>query len=219
MSTKHIIQQGENLCSIAKKHKIANWKDIYLHPENATFRKMRPNPNIIMQGDEIVIPEITKRGVTVRTGRNHVFVVKDNAQKFQLQIMDHERKPLAGTKVAVGLESVASPIFTNAKGVVEVLIPANAPSSFTLDIFSDTASTEPSWQYEVQLSALDPSDTVSGVQARLNALGFPAGPVDGLMGRKTRSAIKSYQRTQACLQVNGELSPALCAALQSEYGC
>ena len=39
-----------------------------------------------------------------------------------------------------------------------------------------------------------PSDpNVSWVQARLNELGFPAGPVDGLMGDLTRAGIRAYQ--------------------------
>jgi Tfp pilus assembly protein PilF len=34
---------------------------------------------------------------------------------------------------------------------------------------------------------------VAGMQAKLNGLGFDAGPVDGIPGRKTRSALKSFQ--------------------------
>lgn len=36
-------------------------------------------------------------------------------------------------------------------------------------------------------------ELVAGVQRELNRLGYDAGPVDGLMGARTRNAIRSYQ--------------------------
>ncbi|ANC90707.1 peptidoglycan-binding protein [Azospirillum humicireducens] len=43
---------------------------------------------------------------------------------------------------------------------------------------------------------------ISGAQEALNEHGFNAGPVDGKMGSRTRSAIRSYQRA-ARLPVDG----------------
>ncbi len=40
---------------------------------------------------------------------------------------------------------------------------------------------------------LDPSDTVL-VQSRLRALGYGVGPIDGIMGPKTRGALRQFQR-------------------------
>jgi hypothetical protein len=39
-------------------------------------------------------------------------------------------------------------------------------------------------------------DWLTGVQWRLNALGLGAGPVDGIMGPKTRRAVVAFQREQ-----------------------
>jgi TPR repeat protein len=50
--------------------------------------------------------------------------------------------------------------------------------------------------------------TVRYVQAALRQLGFDAGPVDGVMGPRTRRGIRAFQRAQG-LQVDGELDPAL----------
>jgi peptidoglycan hydrolase-like protein with peptidoglycan-binding domain len=44
-----------------------------------------------------------------------------------------------------------------------------------------------------QKSAVDPQ--LMALQARLNALGFDAGPADGVMGGRTRRAIEAYQRS------------------------
>ncbi len=55
--------------------------------------------------------------------------------------------------------------------------------------------------------------SVAAVQRGLNDLGYSAGPVDGLMGSKTRSAIRAYQIDKG-LPVSGEPSRSLNDHLQ-----
>ena len=50
--------------------------------------------------------------------------------------------------------------------------------------------------------------TVMYVQTRLRALGYDAGPVDGIAGPKTRTAIEAFQSSER-LTVDGELSRSL----------
>ncbi|HRP77055.1 MAG TPA: peptidoglycan-binding protein [Rhodocyclaceae bacterium] len=52
------------------------------------------------------------------------------------------------------------------------------------------------------------SNTVLELQRELNRLGFDAGPVDGLMGARTRSAIHAYQRDNNLL-VDGQPTSSL----------
>lgn len=52
------------------------------------------------------------------------------------------------------------------------------------------------------------SSTVLELQRELNRLGFDAGPVDGLMGARTRSAIQAYQRDNQLL-VDGQPTSSL----------
>lgn len=44
---------------------------------------------------------------------------------------------------------------------------------------------------------------LTGVQFRLNALGFGAGPVDGKMGPKTEGAVRKFQKTYPPLRIDG----------------
>ena len=53
-----------------------------------------------------------------------------------------------------------------------------------------------------------PDATVQAIQGRLNALGYNAGPADGLFGGKTRAAIISFQKDSG-LQVDGVATQAL----------
>ncbi len=56
MSFPYTIQYGDTLTSIAQRHGLASWKDIYYLPENAPFRAKRPNPDKIYPGDVVLIP-------------------------------------------------------------------------------------------------------------------------------------------------------------------
>lgn len=57
------------------------------------------------------------------------------------------------------------------------------------------------------------SSTVMEVQRELNQLGYNAGPADGLMGARTRSAIQAYQR-DSNLRVDGQATASLLSHLR-----
>ena len=58
MSTAYTVQRGDNLSIIARRHGLRSWRDIYFHPENEAFRRLRPNPNLIYAGDVVLIPDV-----------------------------------------------------------------------------------------------------------------------------------------------------------------
>lgn len=61
------------------------------------------------------------------------------------------------------------------------------------------------------------SDWLTGVQYRLNAAGFGAGPVDGIEGPKTKNAVKEFQKTYG-LTVDGIPGPITQAKLVEVCG-
>ena len=54
----YIVQAGDTLSGIARRFKLSSWRTLYDAPENAAFRKRRPNPNLIFPGDVIAVPEL-----------------------------------------------------------------------------------------------------------------------------------------------------------------
>lgn len=58
-----------------------------------------------------------------------------------------------------------------------------------------------------------PDATVQSAQRQLNALGYVAGPADGLMGGSTRSAIEAFQRDRG-VPITGTVDALLIAQLQ-----
>ena len=62
---------------------------------------------------------------------------------------------------------------------------------------------------------LDPSDT-GLVQSRLRALGYEVAPIDGIMGPKTRDAIRQFQ-DQRGIPADGKLNKTLLVHLEKAY--
>ena len=69
----------------------------------------------------------------------------------------------------------------------------------------------------VKLRRLDPLSEVSGVQQRLNNLGFGCGPADGIVGPKTRSALSAFQKS-AELTRTSRIDAATRDALRERHG-
>lgn len=75
MSKKnHTIVDGESMRPIAKKYNFFDWRTIYDHPDNATFRSNYPN-NQIVPKPVVVIPDKTFKEVSASTGQKHTFQV------------------------------------------------------------------------------------------------------------------------------------------------
>jgi len=68
-------------------------------------------------------------------------------------------------------------------------------------------------------SNLPPVKYLTGVQARLNNLGYGAGPVDGINGPRTKSAVKRFQQLTPPLRVDQIPGPNTQARLLEAHGC
>lgn len=56
--SEYTVQRGDTLWSIARRHGIRYWPNLYLATENNDFRNLRPNPNLILPGDSLTIPSM-----------------------------------------------------------------------------------------------------------------------------------------------------------------
>jgi hypothetical protein len=53
---RHEVRRGETLISIARQHKIRDWRTLWDAPENRELKHKRTSPNQIRPGDVVVIP-------------------------------------------------------------------------------------------------------------------------------------------------------------------
>ncbi len=81
---------------------------------------------------------------------------------------------------------------------------------------SSTTQNAPVTEGAPQAVAAQPSlnQAVTNLQSQLAARGYDPGPIDGMMGERTRAAIRAYQRDRQ-MPVDGQVSQALVASLAS----
>jgi localization factor PodJL len=91
------------------------------------------------------------------------------------------------------------------KEMVEEANFVDIPDAWRTDA-AKTAATAP------ELSQAEMKKAVSNIQAILNKSGYDAGPVDGVMGGKTKEAIRAFQEANG-LNANGEVTQELVAKL------
>lgn len=183
----HKVEQGECLSSIADANGFF-WQTLWEHPKNADLKNLRKDPNILFTGDEVVIPDKRLKEETVGTGQVHRFRVKGIPAKFRLQIM-RDAEPRAGESFVLKIDKVEVKRGTiPASGYIEIPILPQAQQGELIIGEGETAEV-----YVLSLGYLDPIETISGIKARLNNIGFDCGDVNNEMDEVTIEAIKNFQ--------------------------
>jgi len=211
----HVVKSGECFTTIAASYGFGDYRTIYNHPMNAALKVKRPNPNVIHPGDQIYIPDKAQRqALDVPTGKAHAFKLKKTAKKaLRVVFQTHKGEPLknAPYKLKIGGTTIEGK--TTGAGLVEAAVPIGEASA-VIEIDGRVI--------ELKLGRLNPVDGrdngVSGVQGRLNNLGYNAGVVDGIAGPKTRTALAIFQK-DAGLKITGSVDDATKKKLAEIHGC
>lgn len=215
MPTRHTIKAGECLSSITKKYGFADYKTIYNDPLNAEFKTKHPNPNIIHDGDVIMIPDKKLKELPISTEKRHPFKINREKTFVHLQIKDSKGKPYANVKYKLTVGDNKIEGTTDGDGKVEQEVFADAGHA-ELFLFSETGGKKIIGAIPLELGMLEPVEDTVGVQARLNNLGFDCGAVDGVLGGKTKAAVKAFQGKNG-LTVTGDADAATRNKLQQMH--
>jgi N-acetylmuramoyl-L-alanine amidase len=210
----HTVKQGECLSSIAHAYGFPSYKDIYNHADNADFRKMRPNPNLIYPGDEIHIPDYKEPPRSLATGKRHRIVMKQPLVKLRLMVRDSTGKSAAGCRYRLTVDSLDEQKSVPSSGIIETVVPPSATQG-TLWVYWNDGDQEPA-PIELKIGHLDPPDLPTGYQARLTNLGYRRGEFSGKPGRRTRLALADFQRAEG-LQVTGKADKDTCERLSKRH--
>lgn len=214
MSKIHVVKQGECLSLIARGYGYPDYKVIYNHPDNAAFKKKRPNPNVIKPGDEIVIPDKTLREENAPATQSHRYRLKIPGKVLRLKILDHEGKAIAGTSYTLHIAGEERTGSTDGTGMLREPVPMGTKNAKLY--IEDRALV-------LQLGHLNPvgesGDADSGgIQGRLKNLGYDVGATDGRFGQRTRAALAVFQLDHG-LEIDGEPNEATLAKLEDVHGC
>lgn len=215
MSKVHVVKQGECLSSIAGQYGFADYKVIYEHERNAEFKRRRPNPNLIYPGDELFIPDIRPKTVTLQTDQSYRIVVRLPKRKIKLRLVDTFGEPISRTDFQLLLDGAPDPKSgtTGAKGEIEAEIPFNVG---TVKVVAGDESIELNVGHLNPMSHVDDKG-ISGIQARLANLSYYSGEVNGVLGKETEHAIRRFQLHHG-MAVDGAITDELRSKLEEKHG-
>jgi Putative peptidoglycan binding domain len=202
----HTVEQGDCLSNISDMYGFADYHTIYDHPANADLKSRRPNPNVLYPGDLVVIPDKQQKEVSCSTGQLHNFQVNRPSAVLRVRIQDDQNKPFTNKKYHLSIDGVLTKGQTDGDGmIVQKISPAATKGDLLVWIYDDPGA--PGVPFPLDLGHLDPVTEISGVQARLNNLGFDCGSVDGIFGPDTEDALRAFQ-SQMGLPITGQSDSA-----------
>jgi N-acetylmuramoyl-L-alanine amidase len=187
---QHTVKEGECLTSIAEKYGFS-WETVWNLGDNAGLKDKRKDPNTLVPGDVVAIPDRREKVVSCETTKTHRFQLSAAPAMFRLQLFEDE-KPMASQDFELWVEGVAHAGQTDDQGVLEVPIPADA-SVGTLIVGPEKK------KFELRFGHLQPVSEPKGIEDRLRNLGF--------VEDKTEEALRSFQKRFG-LEINGQADQA-----------
>ena len=193
MPTKHTIQEGECVSSIAYEYGLFP-STIWEYQENSELRKLRKDPNVLFPGDVLVIPDKKEKQVEAETGKRHRFQRKGVSEQLRIRFVDDEGKPKKGIPYILDMKTKGGrpvPLIknkTDSDGYLDETIP---PDAFEGEIALGEG--EEMELIPIMIGYLDPIDTISGIKARLNNLGYLCDEEKNGLDEMTRKAIREFQ--------------------------
>jgi hypothetical protein len=197
MPKQHSVQQGESLSLLADKYGLSSttlWED----PANSDLKSRRPDPNALLAGDIVSIPDMAIKSIEVGCDKKHSFKRLGVPATFVLQLFD-VLEPRANVNYSLVVDGEIKKGKTDAEGILKEFVPVNAKKG---ELILESAD---NLRVDIEFGHLDPLSEISGVQMRLNNLGFYVGESTGKMNEATQSALAKFQGAHN-LQVSGEVN-------------
>jgi N-acetylmuramoyl-L-alanine amidase len=209
----YIVRQGDCINAIAELCGFF-WETLWNHTSNTSIREQRENPNVLMPGDRIFVPDKTPKDESGATGLQHVFRMKGIPCRFNLRLLDHAGVARAGLAYTLDVDGKQTSGKVPEDGMISEIVSQSANKAvLTLQIGPGEDET-----YTLMLAHLNPVTYPSGVQARLKNLGYMKKDPSGQMDDETRDALKQFQERSG-LPVTGDADEQTKSTLAALYGC
>ena len=198
----HPVRQGECLSSIGWRYGLEA-KDLHVHPANSDLKAKRPYPNILAPGDVVEI-ELKQKWAPAATERLNSFVLKRPKVKFRIVLLNPREEPYQGKRFELTVGGKKRVGKTAASGLIECDIPAQEQSGH-LRVWLDDDDPEPHIDKDLAIGHLDPIDHVTGVQARLENLGYGC-TANGEVDEATLIALRRFRARHDLPEANQSAS-------------
>jgi hypothetical protein len=210
MTENYTVTQGDCMASIAGSRGFF-WETLWNLPENSNLKQKRKNPNILMEGDTIVIPDRRIQQMSAATEERHRYRRKGVPSKFRLRLLA-EGKPRSNLAYKLDVDGKIIIGKTDSDGLISETIPPGAKTG-KLTIQGDIVDEK----YIVNFGHLNPVEEITGVQHRLANLGYDC-EVTGFLDEQTTVALKTFQGDNQ-LDTSGQLDEPTRKKIQDEHGC
>ena len=207
----HTVKQGDCISSIAHETGFF-WETLWNHPDNARLNQLRQNPNALLPGDVVSIPDKRVKEESCGQTRLHKFRIKGVPVRFNLRLLDVAGDPRTDLPYTLEIDGASKRGRTDSDGRISEAIAPNArKAKLTLG-----PPGRPAEVYEFQLGHVNPVDDTAGLQARLQNLGYLK-EVTGEMDAATQGGLRKFQRARG-LPETGDVDTATQSALADEHG-
>ena len=213
----HEVKQGEYMAMIARQYGYTDYLPIWNHGSNAELKNKRKNPQILMPGDRVFIPEREEKKLSKGTESKYKFWAKRPKLKLRLVLEDLYEKPIADAKCELQIDGTPFQTTTDGSGKIDQEIPFTAGSG-QIVVWDPEVTPIAGIGVPLKIGHLDPVEEVTGQKGRLNNLGYYAGEINDKVDMRFRSAVEEFQ-CEHDLKVDGECGAKTQAKLKQVHGC
>jgi len=183
---KVTIGAGDCVLSLAAAYGVP-YKKIWEHPDNDALRELRKHPNVLLPGDVVAVPDPEIREEDCATEKRHRF--RKLGAMVELRVRVHNLAgPYANEPFFVELDGKrlkGTSSNTDANGLAVCRVPANATRAI---LVVGKAQDE----FELMIGFMDPADTASGAQGRLENLGYFTGGAHTAWDEQSAAAMRHF---------------------------
>ena len=242
MGKDYTVREGDCISSIAFENGFT-WQTLWDHSSNSELKNQRKDPNVLMEGDIVHIPDLRVKNETGATDMKHQFMLKGTPAKLRLRLTRLKRKEPKPPSGKFDDASVfEEPDYEPSKPEYEPR--SNVPFHLEIDsVLATTGETDDDGRIELSiapnaregrlilnrgrsdeeviplaLGQMDPVHTTVGVRKRLYNLGFPCAPTGDDITPDLDDALRQFQEMEG-LSVTGEIDEATMDKLKQTHGC
>jgi hypothetical protein len=215
MPRYHTVQQGEHLARIALQYGYPDYRPLWSHAGNAALRTLRGSPDVLLPGDQVMIPDEAAREERRATNARHRFTVSVARPTIRVALEGLLGQPMRSARGELRVDGRSVPFVADGHGIVQHAIPVGAERADL--VLSDEKAPGAERSFALFIGHLDPVTEVSGQESRLNNLGYRAGLAGDAKAYDFRSAVEEFQCDYG-LVVDGKCGPVTQRKLVAIHG-
>lgn len=168
----HTAGQGDSTTRIAFRNGFF-WKTVWEHSENSELKSLRKDPNILLPGDTVFVPELRKGQESAATEKRHRYRRKGVPEYLNVQFFDLYGRPFANKPFTLTIDKQQFTGNLDGDGWLRHPISPDAQEGL-IKIGKNGELAE----MRLNLGHLDPVSEITGVKGRLRNIGYYKGPID-----------------------------------------